>query len=302
MIEKLIKPLDYEDLKYLKPYFEKWGPHTSDVNLTNLYIWKEKYRFHWLEFEGYIWIINIKENKWYFSQPVGDYKDLDKLKKAIMNLKEELKTLNRELIIKKADESFVFEFKKLEIDAEIYARAEEMDYIYDFSKLKNLSGKKYHKKKNHVNKFMRTYLNWRFEFYDGSQKDDIAKIMSYWLSKHREDYNTLIHESKGILEIVDKWQEHPIRMGLLYDENVLVGFSISEVVFDDMMLIHIEKANTEYTGAYSMLFYQMVNSEKNSLKWINREQDLGIESLRKSKLSYHPQKMIEKYTIKIIGE
>jgi hypothetical protein len=104
------------------------------------------------------------------------------------------------------------------------------------------------------------------------------------------------------LEIVDKWQEHPIRMGLLYDENVLVGFSISELVFDDMMLIHIEKANTEYTGAYTMLFYQMVNSEKNSLKWINREQDLGIESLRKSKLSYHPQKMIEKYTIKIIGE
>ena len=75
------------------------------------------------------------------------------------------------------------------------------------------------------------------------------------------------------------------------------AFTIGENINENMAVIHIEKANPEIRGLYPYINQQFLVHEFKDVEFVNREEDLGIEGLRKAKLSYHPCKFVEKYTV-----
>ncbi|GAU77245.1 phosphatidylglycerol lysyltransferase domain-containing protein [Fusibacter sp. 3D3] len=103
-------------------------------------------------------------------------------------------------------------------------------------------------------------------------------------------------EYRGIIDILEHKGFFDLKIGLVYVNQNIAGFIIGEIINHTTVLIHIEKADISYEGIFSMVGYTLYN-ELDALIFINREQDLGIEGLRKSKLSYHPIKFIQKFEL-----
>jgi len=161
-----------ENKKIINEYFSVFNSDVSELSFTNLYAWREKYGFKYAIIEDFLWIMNqTKEGKVYFSPPIGDYnKDFHK---SIEKLKDYCNGENQNFIIKKASEKIkdqIITDKTFEY--EVKTNRDESDYLYLFQALLELTGNKYHKKKNRVNKFLKTYTDWSYEIIDHENIDD----------------------------------------------------------------------------------------------------------------------------------
>lgn len=262
----------------------------SELNFTNVYAWQEKYAFHIEVINDDLFLINKAKERLYFSQPIGSLKDLDHLEATIKLLMKSF-DLN-EIHFKKCSDTFKSTIEKLKFELEVTEIRDDFDYLYDFNDLKELKGKPYHKKKNHVNGFMKNYL-WAYESINDSNKKDVMLVLDHWFKEADED---LLFERKAITRVLTDWEDLNVTGGILYVDNIPVAFAIGEVIHKDTLLMHFEKANTDYQGAYAMMTHTYINHFKDLL-YVNREQDLGIPGLRKSKLSYHPIDFVRKYNI-----
>ena len=97
------------------------------------------------------------------------------------------------------------------------------------------------------------------------------------------------------LRILENAKELGVTVGGIYVDGELIAFSVGEAQTPNMALIHLEYANTEFRGAFNIINQQFTKNEWSSFKYINREEDMGLEGLRKAKMAYRPVKMIEKY-------
>ncbi|WGX76751.1 phosphatidylglycerol lysyltransferase domain-containing protein [Paraclostridium bifermentans] len=177
------------------------------------------------------------------------------------------------------------------------------DYVYDAEALRTLKGRKNQKKRNHLNYFLKEYEG-RFEYKKLGKKEfaDCIELLRTWASNKAEQGDVddgIDDEFIGIEKIFDNYDvlEEEVKVAGVYIDNKLEAFTIGEYINEDMALIHIEKANPEIRGLYQYINQQFLVHEFENVEFVNREEDLGIEGLRKAKLSYHPCKFVEKYTV-----
>lgn len=170
------------------------------------------------------------------------------------------------------------------------------DYIYETKDLMDLSGRKYHKKRNHLMQFRRAYENYSFsemtpEDYDAC----ITMSAQFYNEKHGYTDRSSVAEQFAIHTYFEHFQELALCGGVLRVDGKLVGFSIGEPLCRNVFVTHIEKADVAYHGAYTALTQAFTAHFAKDFRYINREEDLGIEGLRKAKQSYYPAWMLEKY-------
>ena len=175
------------------------------------------------------------------------------------------------------------------------------DYLYDADKLRTLSGKAMHKKKNLLNKFLRDYEG-RFEYATLGSKDieTIAEFHQKWLDERRiyDKYNCIDDEEEGIYRLFGNCRSISCKMGGVFMDGELKAYTIgSYVPSEQMAIIHIEKADVNYTGLYNYINQQFVLHEFPDAVIINREDDLGQENLRPAKLSYRPLRLEKKFSL-----
>lgn len=168
------------------------------------------------------------------------------------------------------------------------------DYIYNSSDLINLSGKKYHGKRNHIKRFMENA--WKFEPITSDNLDDCILFSTQFYNNNENDYSAII-EQYAIDLFFMNMDYLNLKGGVLKADNRIVGITIGEQLNSDTFVVHIEKALADVQGAYPMICNQFAKANAAELKYINREEDLGLEGLRKSKLSYKPAFMVDKYTV-----
>lgn len=168
------------------------------------------------------------------------------------------------------------------------------DYIYNSSDLINLSGKKYHGKRNHIKRFMEN--DWEFEPITSDNLDDCILFSTQFYNNNENDYSAII-EQYAIDLFFMNMDYLNLKGGVLKADNRIVGITIGEQLNSDTFVVHIEKALADVQGAYPMICNQFAKANAAELKYINREEDLGLEGLRKSKLSYKPAFMVDKYTV-----
>lgn len=170
----------------------------------------------------------------------------------------------------------------------------DMDnYIYLSENLINLSGKKYHSKKNHINSFKKKY-NYEYMMYTDAYKEEVKSFLAKWYFSKSDD-STLINEANSIVSALENHEKLGLKGGIIKVDGKIVAFSMGEQMTDQMAVIHFEKADTDYNGSYAIINNEFVKNEWSHLKYINREEDMGIEGLRKSKLSYKPEIIFEVY-------
>lgn len=171
------------------------------------------------------------------------------------------------------------------------------DYIYNSEEIRSLTGKKFSGQRNHINKFKKLYPDYSFSEITEKDVPDIIDFTSrYFDSLHYEDKELAEYEEKYIAELMSELDACPQRSGVLRVEGKVVAFSVGEIV-GDQLIIHIEKADTSYLGAYPMIVQLFAKLHATSVRFINREEDCGVPGLRTSKLSYHPCSLIRKYSM-----
>ncbi len=175
----------------------------------------------------------------------------------------------------------------------------DADYLYEQKSLSVLSGKKYHKKKNHISQFFRKHPDCHFELLSEKNKIDAWKVEEHWFA-NTESYgkDDLEYERDIIREALVNMNSLCIRGGILYSDRHPIAMTMGSLITHSISDTHFEKALHEYDrdGAYAVINQYFAQSLP-EIEFINREEDLGIEGLRHAKLSYHPQILLTKYKV-----
>ncbi|ADU27009.1 DUF2156 domain-containing protein [Ethanoligenens harbinense] len=169
------------------------------------------------------------------------------------------------------------------------------DYIYSVEDLVNLAGRKYHGKRNHITRFKRT--DWRIEPITPANLDVCDRLNEEWCAmNHYEETPSLVEEHKAVKEAFSHFEQLGFSGGLLRQDGRPVAYTFGEPICRDTFGIHVEKAFSDVEGAYPAINREFLAMSCTGYAYVNREEDVGDEGLRKAKLSYHPVLLLDKYT------
>ncbi len=170
------------------------------------------------------------------------------------------------------------------------------DYVYDREKLATLSGRKMHKKRNHIARF-KEQGEWSYEPLDDNNLEECRALCTRWVFSREDKWNDdMALELKVLQSALDLKDKLGLVGGVLRQKQQVVAFCMGEPVNEDVFVTHFEKALPEYQGAYPMINQQFALHACKDYKYINREDDAGDAGLRRSKLSYYPEILLKKYT------
>ena len=172
------------------------------------------------------------------------------------------------------------------------------DYIYTSEKLANLAGKKLSSKRNHINRFIEQNPDWSFAPITAENLPACREMLRKWLDA-REDSAEFSDELSALSLAFSHFDTLGLAGGMLYAGGEVIAFTIGEVLNSNTYIVHFEKAFAHIQGAYPMInreFVRHVLSMHPHIEYINREEDMGIESLQKAKRSYYPDILAAKYT------
>lgn len=186
---------------------------------------------------------------------------------------------------------------------EITPDRDGFDYCYDIEKMCDLPGKKLHGKRNHINRFLEANEGrWTFEAMTRTQLAECLEMEAEWrrrASGREVDFENHGPETTALLAAAAHYDALGMDGGILRVYGEVVAFTMGTLLTPDTYDVHFEKAYGELQGAYPMIareFARLIRDKYPAVRWLNREDDMGVEGLRKAKESYYPDRMIEKFT------
>lgn len=293
------KKLDAASVLALSEFYGKRHDQTCDSVIMDNFLWGDYYDVHYCvrNNEAILWRMDI-HGKYYAALPTCEEELLPKYLKEMEIYFNEV--LNRPLEIYLADEPAVEYLKLPENKYVVTELVDSQDYLYSADALRTLSGKKLHKKKNHLNGFLRQYEG-RYEYRTLTCDDRQAvwKFLDKWRAqKGQEVEGQLDYEVEGIHKILMNCWAIDARMGGVFIDGELEAFSIGSYnKREKMAIVHIEKANPEIVGLYQFINQQFLIHEFPEAEIVNREDDMGLPGLRQAKMSYAPMGFAKKFRI-----
>ena len=176
---------------------------------------------------------------------------------------------------------------------------DQFDYVYRSQDLIQLAGRRYHSKRNHINKFTQSY-SFTYSSLGERHLQACMELGGRWCELRRceEDLN-LRGESEAVQEALTHFSSLKIQGGVILIQDKVEAFSLGERLNPETAVVHIEKANPEIHELYTMINQQFCEKSWSNVPMINREQDLGEPGLRQAKLSYLPVHLVEKFRIRL---
>ncbi len=261
-----------------------------------MFVWRRCYRIRWAISHDFLIIKVTRDNITFVLQPFGGaIEDLpaviEELKEAFAGKPFEMRGIYEETmpLLKSC----------LPDTTQFIDDRDNWDYVYLRDNLANLAGRKYHAKKNHANAFRKENPDYAFSVIS---KNDIADCIAFadlWCEIKGQNAEGLRCELCALEEALINYEVLNIRGALIRIDGVVQAFSIGEKYNKDMAVIHFEKANPEIRGLYTVINQDFCSKVWNDVIYINREEDMGLEGLRKAKESYHPEFMVKKYSVVI---
>lgn len=194
-------------------------------------------------------------------------------------------------------------------NATVNAQPDFGDYIYRTADLADLPGKKYSKKRNHINQFKNKYSDYKFEPLCLENLKLARGIEEKWLeesaayAQETGSLSDLQAEREIIFRALDNFEVFSkvcgMTGGILFVEGVPAAFCVASLLSQNVTDVHFEKCLSAYgrDGGYAMINNQFAKIART--EFLNREEDLGIEGLRKAKLSYYPERVLEKFSVRV---
>lgn len=282
-------PISFDEQDRYTRLLQLANSRASDYSFANLWGWATHYGLEW-RFDGDLcWIRQTRGEEAHWA-PVGDWgavegwKDFPEIKAGarFIRVPEGLLSIWEEAIpgIQQKE-----------------ARG-QWDYLYLTQELSTLSGNRFHKKKNLLNQF----INKNEYVYKPLTCNEVEAVLDYqheWCQwRDCEDSAALLAENDAVGRVLSRFGDIPgLCGGLITVDDKLVAYTLAEPIHEDTMVVHFEKASNSLRGSYQAINYLFCNEIAEDYRYVNREQDLDEEGLRKAKESYNPVDFVKKYEV-----
>ncbi len=308
----LFKDIELSDSSWVRELFSVPDFNSEDYNFTYQYLWRNVFKSKIARIGDLALVQYNMEGRRSYLMPVGRAEDSQKadLLNSMLGdeslLGEDCKLVFYGVLPSQLD------FLERHFSGRFTAEQLRMgaDYIYDAESLRTLRGKKYQAKRNFANGFRRLY-NWTFEPITEENLAECRQMNDEWCRRNGCGENFWkASEFCAVRISLDNYRALGLDGGLLRVDGKVVAFTIGERASSDTLLVHIEKALTEYRGAYQAMSQEFLGYMDKTLRerenipdgtpaftLVNREDDSGDENLRKAKLEYHPIEIKEKYLV-----
>lgn len=287
------RPLELEDKELVKKYTFVSSRRNCDLCFTNLFSWRFLYQTELAEWKGFLLFRFYVEQELTYMMPVG----AGCLEEVLLDLQSDAlhkgATLRLAGICKDMLDIIEGIFpSKFEFTTD----RDYADYIYLRTDLASLKGKKYQPKRNHINRFKNRYPDYVYKPLTKELIPECIRLESQWCKANDCAENEALQaERRSMQNVLENMDALDIQGGVLFAEGRIVAFTYGSPINPTTFDTCVEKANADVEGAYSMINYEFANSLPGAYLYINREEDLGLEGLRKAKLSYNPDTILEKY-------
>ena len=277
--------------KYIKP----WNCENAEFGFAHLYIWGNNSKIQYAQKDNCLFLkLNFSTEKAFLWPPFPLNKDVD-YKKALETAFTYIEEKNLNPILRSVCSPFKEMIAHIFPDTEFYPTRNNFDYMYLSEKLISLKGKKLHSKRNHINKFMKLFPDFVYENLTKEHFKECMELYDIWCMDHKSVSSNQSDERDSVERALLHLKTLNLTGGCIRINGELKAFTIGEQVLPDMCQIHIEKASKDFDGLYSLVNQQYALHNCSNVKYINREEDMGLEGLRKAKQSYYPDKMVEKF-------
>ncbi len=282
-----------QDKEWVEPLLRLSERGSLEYNFTTTFVWRNVYSFHIARMDDYFILRSDPKNPTYVF-PAGR----GPLEPVIRALEADARQAGVPLCF-----NTVLPDAKARLEALFpgkftftYIR-DNADYVYDTQALATLAGKKLASKRNHIHRFLDNHPDWQYEPLSADNLNEVRLMNTEWVIQTGCAPDTgLSDEYCAVESAIRHYDELNLSGGLIRAEGKVVAFSIGDPLSEDTFLVHFEKAFPDIQGAYPMINQQFVQHNCMAYPFVNREEDAGIPGLRSAKLSYHPLRLVEKYT------
>ena len=286
------KDIELKDKDLITSYTMKSPRRNCDLSFSNLCSWRFLYNTQYAILDGFLILKFWAEDKLVYMMPIGN----GDLKKVLDAMIEDSKYEKEQFCMLGVCSGMCEELKEIMPDRfHFEADRDYTDYLYLRTDLATLAGKKFQSKRNHVNKFRKTY-NYEYVPLTPDRIPECMELEAEWCKMNNcNQHEGTGNERRALIYALQNFDALGLTGGILHVDGKIAAFTFGMLINEDTFGVHVEKADTRIDGAYAMINYEFANHIPEQYTYLNREEDLGIEGLRKAKLSYQPTILLEKY-------
>jgi hypothetical protein len=278
------KPLGLEDQTVFNEYFERETSGVCELNFANLFIWKDSEHPRWTILDGSLCILVEPGCEPPYALPlVGG----ERIPEAMMACLRHVPRIAR------VAEDFV---RRHGAGFRIEEDPPNFDYVYRVEDLAELKGKRYDGKRNRIRKFEATFAH-EYHALTGSDVPGCLRLLDDWFEEKRNGDENVSADKRAIIEALTTFGRLGLKGGVVKVGGRVEAFTLGGRLNPEMAVISIEIANPGLVGLAQWINREFVRREWLAFRYINREQDMGIEGLRRAKQSYQPAGLIKKYNL-----
>jgi uncharacterized protein len=290
--------LNQNDFAEYQEFYRLSGSLITDLTLSCRMAWDPVFRTEICFFEDSALMISDGGGFTdpHLLMPLGSL-DSDKLNRILLMADDEFRARGWKLKVMCIEEDKVDLFSNLrDFSAELSYSDSASDYVYDANALRTLSGNVLHKKRNHVNRFLRLYPNYRYRSLTSDDVSACLSLVKVWCDAKGIDPEDAFESDYRMIEnLFSHYDTLSMRGGLIEINGLIRAFSLGSAGNGNTAYMHFEKADPSFDGIYAAINRLTIENEFPDAAYINREEDMGIPGLRKSKESYDPILLRKKF-------
>ncbi|MCL2741143.1 MAG: phosphatidylglycerol lysyltransferase domain-containing protein [Oscillospiraceae bacterium] len=277
----------------------------SEMSFTNLFIWRKPYESRFAVVGGFLCVFHAGAAGEEYAmfpiadRPMGPDEHAEALAACLGELRGYFRGKGKVPLIRKADKDQVGLALSAAAGSAVSHDRDSGDYVYLSSDLIGLKGKRYDGKRNHMNKFKSLY-DWEYVRMTPENAREAVAVLEGWVASRDEGDVGAGYERLANMELLESFGSLSCKGAFIKADGRYCAYTVGDVPKGDTAVIHVEKGDARYSGIYAMINQQFCENEWKDVAYINREQDMGNEGLRKAKLSYQPAAMVDKYDIRLI--
>ena len=288
------KKPDIEDKQWVNSCLAHANSMNCEYTFGNILIWSTAYSTQICKYKDFFICKWGKGSETNYSLPLGE----GNFTQAVQEIIDYAKSLGEKPSIYGITEGYLGLMQEAFTGKFSYKFDEGYnDYIYSTEKMASLSGKKYHGKRNHITNFKKNNPDWCFEPLNKEIFKECIEFHTKWIENKDANDPDYSFELEAVLKAYEYFDELDFVGGLIRVNGKVVAYTLGEAQMNGRCFVsHFEKAPADMVGAYAIINQEFTKNCLMEYEYVNREEDLGIQGLRKAKQSYHPEIWLEKCT------
>lgn len=283
----IFRPVEISGAEIFDELLRRDQPVTSELTFANIYLWRRVYKFEVARLDDGLAVRGLdRHGEMFLLPPIGVSNPI--------SAAEKMASFAR---LSRVPQGLAEQLEKRGLKA-VYDR-DNSDYVYLADDLINLPGRKYHRKRNHIEKFRETF-GYEYKRLTQDLVEGCRRLQEQWCDVREcflPENASLADEHYAVNEALDLLEPLGLVGGAILIDGEVAAFAVGGELNCSTFVVHFEKANPNYPGIYQVINREFAADAALGFTFINREQDLGQEGLRQAKESYFPHHLENKYDI-----